>query len=336
MRPTLSKISLMAALYAVSSSMALAQNTPAAAAPQVSVPQIDKRVRKLEGEMRAVQRKVFPGGDARFFEPEVNTQAPADATAATPATSPFADLVSRVDALERQLQSITGQVEQNGYRVRQLEEQLNKMRGDTEFRLNVLEGKNPAAAPAAPAAPAAGGANEAPAAASASTSPAPTATQAPPAITPTPAPASAPAAAAKSKSAPAASEDVEAQWKAAYALVTAKDYARAEPALQAIIEKYPKHSRAASARFWLGRSYYEEKLYGKAAIEFLESYKRFPKELRGPDSLYWLGQSLMRLSPPSPKKACEAYGELEASYPDKASGAFKDRLARARAEAKCN
>ena len=272
--------------------------------------------------MRAVQRKVFPGGDKRYFEPEVNTQSAPNDPAGTPATSPISDLVTRVDALERQLQSITGQVEQNGFRVRQLEEQLAKMRGDTEFRLNTLEGK----APVATANPA-----DAATTAAAATPAAPSSAPATPA-TPAPVVAKPKAAAAP----PVTADSVEAEWTAAYALYTAKNYARAEPALQAIIEKYPKHSRAASARFWLGRTYYEEALYGKAAIEFLESYKRFPKELRGPDSLYWLGQSLMRLSPPSPKMACEAYGELEASYPDKASSSFKSKLARARAEAKCN
>src|SRR3546814_19416755 len=42
--------------------------------------------------------------------------------------------------------TLTGQNEQNSFRIRQLEEQLAQFRGDAEFRLNTLEGK-----PGAPA-----------------------------------------------------------------------------------------------------------------------------------------------------------------------------------------
>src|SRR3546814_15196401 len=31
----------------------------------------DARLRKIEAEVRALQRKVFPGGDGRFFEPQI-------------------------------------------------------------------------------------------------------------------------------------------------------------------------------------------------------------------------------------------------------------------------
>ena len=50
-----------------------------AAAPlaaQQSMP-VEKRVDKLEKEMKAVQRKVFPGGAQTYFEPEIKPQAAA-------------------------------------------------------------------------------------------------------------------------------------------------------------------------------------------------------------------------------------------------------------------
>ena len=62
---------------------ALAQQAPAS---QAQVSQIDKRVGVLESQMRAVQREVFPGGDKRFFAPEVVADAPATTPApGTPA-----------------------------------------------------------------------------------------------------------------------------------------------------------------------------------------------------------------------------------------------------------
>ncbi|MBV8970791.1 MAG: hypothetical protein JO290_00710, partial [Sphingomonadaceae bacterium] len=128
----------------------------AAAGPLAAAepPPLDKRVTTLETQMKAVQRKVFPGGDPRYFQPEI-TDAPAAAPVeGTPATSALADLTARVDALERQQRNLTGAVEEAQNKLRQLDEAFTKYRGDTDFRLNAIEHPAPAA-PAAAAAPAA-------------------------------------------------------------------------------------------------------------------------------------------------------------------------------------
>ncbi|WP_016747296.1 YbgF trimerization domain-containing protein, partial [Rhizorhabdus wittichii] len=114
-----------------------------AAAPaiaQQSLP-VDKRVDKLEKEMKAVQRKVFPGGAQQYFEPEIKPQVVPATPAGSPADSVVTDLTRRVDALEKALAQLTGQVEQNSYNLRKLEDQFAKMKGDADYRLNVLEGK---------------------------------------------------------------------------------------------------------------------------------------------------------------------------------------------------
>ena len=36
----------------------------------------DARLRRIESEIRALQRTVFPGGDGRYFTPEVDTARP--------------------------------------------------------------------------------------------------------------------------------------------------------------------------------------------------------------------------------------------------------------------
>jgi tol-pal system protein YbgF len=51
------------------------------------------------------------------------SQAPVTAPG-TPASSPVADLSQRVDTLERQLMTLTGQIEEQGFRLRQLEEKV--------------------------------------------------------------------------------------------------------------------------------------------------------------------------------------------------------------------
>ncbi|HEY6816931.1 MAG TPA: hypothetical protein VI168_15450, partial [Croceibacterium sp.] len=40
-----------------------------AALPGVALAQQDDRLRRIEAEIRALQRAVFPGGDGRYFAP---------------------------------------------------------------------------------------------------------------------------------------------------------------------------------------------------------------------------------------------------------------------------
>src|SRR3546814_15418306 len=108
--------------------------------------------------------------------------------------------------------TLTGQNEQNSFRIRQLEEQLAKFRGDAEFRLNTLEGK-----PGAPAASA--------------TPPNPFT---PPGKSP-PAPPPAPAANA---------DPAEPASSSAYALVDQHRRSNANAAVQYVVPKLPKHKRA--------------------------------------------------------------------------------------------
>lgn len=286
-------------------------------AAQTSAP-IDKRVDKLEAEMRAVQRKVFPGANPKFFDPEVSTAAaPAPATppAGVPATAPLADLTQRVDALERQLQTLTGQVEQNGFRVRQLEEQMAKFRTDAEFRLTQLEGGG--TAPAAGAAPPAGAPAGAATGAAAGTKPA------------------TPAAGAAAPPAAKPADPVEAQFQAAYLLYSNGKFDEAADALSGFVSKNPKAARASHAQYWLGRTYLAQKQPAQAAKAFLDNYRNMPKGARAPESLYWLGQSLMQLSPPNPAEACLVYDELESVYGKQLTPTLKGLLPRARATAKC-
>src|SRR5688500_15576863 len=98
--------------------------------------QVGRRLERLEQELRAVQRRVFPGGNV---EPEISTAQPQGAQPGIPATSPVADLAARLDALERQLATLTGQAEANENRIRQVEQALSGLRESVDARLDALE-----------------------------------------------------------------------------------------------------------------------------------------------------------------------------------------------------
>src|SRR5688500_13462888 len=98
--------------------------------------QVGRRLERLEQELRAVQRRVFPGGNV---EPEISTAQPQGAQPGIPATSPVADLAARLDALERQLATLTGQAEANENRIRQVEQALSGLRESVDARLAAPE-----------------------------------------------------------------------------------------------------------------------------------------------------------------------------------------------------
>jgi len=328
------------ALTAVLLALAAA-GTPSFA--QSSQPAVGQRVDRLEREMRAVQRKVFPGGDQQYFEAEIAPPQASGPAPGNPATSAVSDLSARVDTLERELARLTGQAEQNAFKIRQLEEGLNRFKGDAEFRLNAIEGNG--------AAPPAGGAAVGSSSTRPTTTPAPPRdlpprdSAPPPRATPSrdngtrdsgtrdssrddiPAPTPAPIEAASS------GDPGEDAYMAGYRLWEAKRYSEAEAALKQAVAKYPSHKRASYAQNLLGRAYLDDGKPAAAAEAFYANYQKMPRGDRAPDSLYFLGQSLVQLKKPA--DACKVYDELLDVYGEKISASLKSRVAQGRTDAKC-
>ena len=84
----------------------------------------EARMKKLEAEVKALQRSVFPGGDGKYFPPEIEKAAAGAAPTGTPATTPVSDLLTRMEAVETQLSRITAQSEETGNRLAQLEAKI--------------------------------------------------------------------------------------------------------------------------------------------------------------------------------------------------------------------
>lgn len=268
---------------------------------------VEQRVGKLEKEMKAVQRKVFPGAGGQYFEPEIAppTAAPAPAPG-TPASSPIVDLTSRVDALESQLASLTGQTEQNAFKLRQLEEAFNKYKADTDARVSAGTAPAMVAAPAAASPPAK------------------------PAANPTTEARKMAVAAVERPNSGDAAEDA---YLYGYRLWAAKFYPEAQVQLKSFIEKYPNHRRASYAQNLLGRAYLDEGKPALASVAFYENYQKRPKGERAPDSLAYLGQALIQLKKPA--DACKVYDEFNDVYGATASSNLRDVVTKGRTSAKC-
>jgi TolA-binding protein len=280
---------------------------------------IDGRVGKLEKEMRAVQRQVFPNGAGKFLEPDIQSpNAPKTATTSSTAT---ADLLARVDALESQLATLTGQVEQQGNAARSMDSRLKAL----EAQLKAQAEPVAISSPAPVSSPATVASTPVPAAAK------PKPATVPAAATAKPSAARTAAVAAIEK--PSTGDGFEDGYNYGFRLWEAKFFPEAQVTLEETVTKYPKHKRVSFARNLLGRAWLDDKKPATAVKVFYDNYKNDPRGERAPESLFFLGSALTDLGKTA--EACEAFGELAKAYPDVASGRLADRIAGGKTRAKC-
>jgi TolA-binding protein len=281
---------------------------------------VEGRVVKLEKEMKAVQRKVFPEGAGKFFEPEIKPEEAVKDPSKLPSGSEVTDLISRVDALETQLASLTGQVEQQGNAMKGMDTRLKAL--EAQIKAMAAAETPVAATSTAPATPAVAVAKPAPAA------PKPTAAK-PVADKPS---ASRTAAVAKIEK-PQTGDAFDDAYNYGFRLWEAKYFPEAQVQLEETVKKYPKHARLSYARNLLGRAWLDDGRPSQAAKIFYDNYKSDAKGDRAPESLYFLGESLIRMDKPA--DACDVFSQLAKAYPGEASGRLAGRVAEGRKTAKC-
>lgn len=289
---------LLTGIFAAASLFALAQAAPHEAKAADDVP-IDKRVDRIEKELRAVQRKVFPGGAPVQPEmtatPEVNLP---------PSSTPVTDLIARVTSLESQIATLTGQVEQNSYKLRQVEERLDKMKAEMTAGVPAAVPTTQTASPASPAAqPAASGPSEARKAAVAAVE------------------------------LPSTGDAAQDSYVYGFRLWEAKFYPEAQVQLKSTVEKYGNTVIGSRAQNLLGRAYLDDGKPALASVAFYENYQKRPEGDRASQSLTYLGEALIQLNKPA--DACKVYGELEQRYGPMLTSDLRSMMEKGRARAKC-
>lgn len=253
----------------------------------------------------------------------------------------------RLNDVENSLRDLRGQVETLTFQVRQLTEQLDLARKESNYRLGALEGGAPAGAFATP--------GTAPPAviAPAATRPA----VGGPAVSPQPKPASGsygapikltpgtgsdaqgrPAGTLGSVPANALPEDATGglsprqQYDAAMELLSRAQYVEAQSAFRGFVVANPADELAGPAQYWVGDISFTQKDYGGAAKSFADLLKRYAKTPRAPDAMLKLGLSLMELG--QKKEGCTTLGAIKSKYPN-ANKAVLDRAAKRATEAQC-
>lgn len=214
------------------------------------------------------------------------------------------EIISRLDAVQRELQRLHGGLEEQGHGLDQLKQgQLNALR-DFDRRLSEIE-KQLAASP-----------------------PPPPVSEAEPdslseAVDPQPDDAGA--------AAPAASAEEEAAYQQAFTLLKEAQYDKAVAAFRDYLNRYPHGANADNAQYWLGETYYVTRRFKESLRAFQAVLERYPGSAKRPDSALKIG--FVHYETGAWNEARNALTEVTKNYPDTPAAKLADsRLQRMKKE----
>lgn len=287
----------------------------------------EARIRKLEAEVRALQRKVFPGGDTRFFEPQIQpgSETAAAPGVAAPAVSAITDVLARLDALEAQMQQLTARSEEQANTLSQMEDRLVALEGGQGY-------VPPPPIDRSAGAGAGGGtsaAEEGATATSGNLAAMTGASRSASSAAPNPARLAAVQAIAK----PQTDDAGDDEYSYGFRLWNAGFFPEARQQLTRFVEQYPNHSRISFGRNLLGRAFLDDGLPEEAARWFLRNYQAGKNDVRAPDSLLYLAASMIEMK--DTRRACIALAEFGETYPALATGRLAAEYQANRAKVKC-
>jgi TolA-binding protein len=207
-------------------------------------------------------------------------------------------LLARVGELEEQVRRLRGQLDVAENANRRLTEDVEKLRGDMDFRLQQLEGGGRGAATRPPRGPA-----------------------------PVQAPAPPPAAAAPAPG-PRPAERAIAEGQTA---LRRQDYAAAEAAAREVLQGRPG-PRAQDANILLGEALLGRQQFQNAALAFNDAYNQNRRSSRAPEALLGLANAFQGFG--ARREACDTLNQLRSDF-TRLPPALAQRVAYSRRRAGC-
>jgi TolA-binding protein len=207
-------------------------------------------------------------------------------------------LLDRVNQLDEEVRRLRGRSDEAEFRNRTLQQQVEKLQGDMDYRLQQLENGGGGASRAAPA-------------------PAPAPTAAP----------SAPSAPPAAANTPRTAERALADGQAA---LSRRDYAAAETAAREVVGS--RGARAQDGQLLLADALLGRRDYANAAIAYDDAYKRNRQAARAPEAMVGLANAFIGLN--AKREACDTLNNLRSEFP-RLSGNLATRATEARGRAGC-
>ena len=270
---------------------------------------VQSRMNRLENEIETLSRAIFKGEEP-----------PAGSLSSPSSDAARAALEVRINQLETELRALTGQIEQQGFDIRKLQEEITTLKSQpqeaTMTQMGRPMGTNPLSESLYGQQQSNGVINQPPPENMSAMNHQQVAQ--PTAATPQAAGqlgtlTQPQTAAGKAPYTTASVSDNPTEvYEAAFSMVRDGYYDQAESGLTDFLTRFPEHTLAPNARYWLGETYYVRKEYPKAARVFADAYQKSPKGAKGPDNLLKLGLSLAGMG--KTQDACVALKQLQTEY----------------------
>ena len=124
----------------------------------------------------------------------------------------------------------------------------------------------------------------------------------------------------------AAARKEEADYNAAFALISERKFDSALAAMRQLLEDYPRGRYSDNAQYWLGEVQMAQGLYREARDDFQLVLNDYPKSAKVPDAAYKLGRIYHLLGDQA--KARKHLESVISDYPDTAAARLSDTYLR--------
>jgi tol-pal system protein YbgF len=301
-----------AAVVAVLAAVAMVLATTPVSAQSNLRPQVRElknQVQSLRAQLADLERTVHAGSTRRGSASDAGS----DGSQAARNSRRLAELESDIDEAREWRRRVTGRFEEFDNTMRRLEERIERLVADVDFRLSTLEqqGGTPAATAVAPAV-------DTPAAtAPTDQSVASIAPGLEEGYRPSEAPRSlgtVPAEEAAVDDALSLTGSPEEQYRAAFSLLEEARYEEAHDAFSQFIDRNPTDGLAQNAAYWRAESLYARKMYPEAAKSYALNLRQYPEGRKAPDNMVKLGMALLKLG--RSEEACRAFAQLDQTFSD--------------------
>lgn len=250
----------------------------------INTSQMMGRLDQIENQIQTLSRAVYRGEKVPM---------PADAGVSSAGSAAISNFEVRLSGIEAQQRTLTGQLEQIMFDVKQIKDRMDKTTADNELRFRQIEGG---------------------ASASASTSTSTTGTaelrnDAQMGDKPLPSG----MLGTLSETGASAGDAAGVLYEEGFADIRAAKYEDAAVKFKKFMNAYPSHTLAGNAQYWLAETYYVRGDYQQSAKMFAQGYQDYPQGAKAADSLLKLGLSLGKLD--RKEDACLSLQQLKKQFP---------------------
>lgn len=278
---------------------------------QYQITNLGNQIAGLRAQLNDLERVVHTGAAPRNAAPEA--EAMPDDGIGERNSRRLAELETDIDEAREWRRRVTGRFEELENMLRRVEDRIERLVADVDFRLAALEQGQQQAQDGAVVAPA----GEDPAGAQpAADDQAGIAPGQGEGYEPSAAPrtlGTVPADGAPAEAPPPGQTPRE-QYDAAFALLESARYEEAHAALTGFIDANPSDPLVENATYWRAESLYARKMYADAAKSYALNLRQYPEGRKAPDNMVKLGMALLKLG--RTEEACRTFTQLDQTFPD--------------------